>query len=286
MSHQIFLGVIDATGFDQQLAEIFVLGERLEGVGNSRSWEAFEYLKAITFQAGVPSHPKRRVHGERVDVRQKIARLVHDVDGRFAVRNSDVDVEAEDEIRPRELLHVPDDFFVALAFGDELIAPVRKRMRAGRSDPQPGFAGERSELAPELDDVFARMRDRRTNLGAQFDDRLVHLGLDLLFQQDLAALEDFLDVRPQLARLGIDDREFFLDAEGEGVVRGGHVKNKGDLLSRCHPEAGEARRGTSQALNRFRETIRPFRHGTLNVSRKRKFQLRGPSPSARLGMTR
>src|SRR2546421_5570761 len=140
------------------------------------------------------------------------------MDSRIAARNSHVRVETENEVRTRELLHVADDFFVALAFGDELVAPMRKGMRAGRSDPQPGFARQRSELASKLDYVLARMGDRRTNLRAQLDDRLMHLGFDLFFQQNFAALENLLNVRPQLARLRIDDGEFFFDAEGERVI--------------------------------------------------------------------
>src|SRR6266478_10095767 len=46
----------------------------------------------------------------------------------------------------------------------------------------------------------------------------MHLGLDLLFQQDLAALENLLDVRPQLARLRIDNRKLLFDTERVGVL--------------------------------------------------------------------
>src|ERR1043166_3407978 len=53
-------------------------------------------------------------------------------------------------------------------------------------------------------------------------DRLVHLGFDLFLEHDLAAFEDFLDVRLQFARVWIDDREFFLDAEGEPVAFAAH----------------------------------------------------------------
>ena len=66
-----FFRVIDATGFDQQFAVIFVFGQRFERVRNSGSRKALEHFEAITFQPGVVSHPKRRVDRERVNVRQE-----------------------------------------------------------------------------------------------------------------------------------------------------------------------------------------------------------------------
>jgi hypothetical protein len=52
-----------------------------------------------------------------------------------------------------------------------------------------------------------------------------------------------------------------------------------------HPEP-RRRRGTSQAHNRYREPKRLLRRRRPNVSRKRPFQLRGPSARfASLGMT-
>ena len=56
------------------------------------------------------------------------------MNGRFAIRNADMHVQSENQVRARQQLHVFHDFLIALAFGDELIVPVRKRMRAGRSD--------------------------------------------------------------------------------------------------------------------------------------------------------
>jgi hypothetical protein len=54
----------------------------------------------------------------------------------------------------------------------------------------------------------------------------------------------------------------------------------------CHPEAGEARRGTSQALKRFREPEGSFVNGRLKFGVSPKFQMRGPSARyASLGMT-
>ena len=130
MSHQIFW-LVDATGLDQQFAVIFVLGKGFERIGNAGAREALEHFEPVTFQSGVAADPKRRIDRERVDVRQKITRLIHDVNGRFAIGNADVHVQSEDEIRAREQLHVFDDLLIALAFGDELVVPMRKRMRAG-----------------------------------------------------------------------------------------------------------------------------------------------------------
>src|ERR1700687_1833871 len=74
------------------------------------------------------------------------------------------------------------------------------------------------KLAAQVGHVFARVDNRLTDLRAELDDRLVHLGFDLLFERDLAALENFLDMRAQFARLRIDNREFLFDAESVSVV--------------------------------------------------------------------
>ena len=61
---------------------------------------------------------------------KKISRLIHDLDRGLALGNPDVDVQPKNEIGPGQQPHVLDDRFIALAFGDELIVPMRKRMRA------------------------------------------------------------------------------------------------------------------------------------------------------------
>ena len=52
----------------------------------------------------------------------------------------------------------------------------------------------------------------------KLDDRLVHLGLDLLLERDLSAFENFVNMRTQFARLRIDDRELLFNSEGKDVV--------------------------------------------------------------------
>src|SRR5439155_22996133 len=122
-----FLWIIDATSFHQELAIIFVLGERFECVRNSRARETLEHFQTITFQSSILSDPKRRVDRERINVREEIAGLIHHVNRCLAIWNSDMDVQSENQIRASERLHVFQNLGVTLAFGDELIAPMRER---------------------------------------------------------------------------------------------------------------------------------------------------------------
>src|SRR6266403_4187926 len=46
----------------------------------------------------------------------------------------------------------------------------------------------------------------------------MHLRFDLLFEHYFAALEDFLNVRTQLARVRINNREFLLNPESKRVL--------------------------------------------------------------------
>src|SRR5438067_795590 len=126
--------MINASGLYQQLAIVFVLGKALECIGNAGAGKTLEHFQSITLQARVLTHPERRVHGERINVGQKIARLVHHVDGDLAIWNTNMNVQSENKVRARQLLHVLDDFVIALALSNELIAPVRKWMRADRGD--------------------------------------------------------------------------------------------------------------------------------------------------------
>ena len=63
-----------------------------------------------------------------------------------------------------------------------------------------------------------RTADRVADFRAQLDDRLVHLRLDLLLEHDFSAFEDLVNMRPQLARRGIDDREFLFNTESKRVI--------------------------------------------------------------------
>src|SRR5436305_1547278 len=50
----------------------------------------------------------------------------------------------------------------------------------------------------------------------------MHLRFDLLFEHYFAALQDFLNMRAQLARLRINDREFLFNTESKRVLLRAH----------------------------------------------------------------
>ena len=65
-------------------------------------------------------------------------------------------------------------------------------------------------------DLVSRLLNVLADAGADLDHRLVHLRLDALGQQRLALLHDLgVDVRAQVARLGIDGLVFLFDSDAE-----------------------------------------------------------------------
>ena len=98
---------------------------------------------AVALQARVAPEPEGRVGGQGEEVRQEVARLVHDVDRQLAVLDADVDVEAEDQVGARDLLQVLDDVVVAPFVGDQLVLPVGERVGARGGDAHAVCARER-----------------------------------------------------------------------------------------------------------------------------------------------
>src|SRR5207237_8000895 len=89
--------------------------------------------------------------------------------------------------------------------------------------------------APNLTLMRPRGDYRIAHSRPQFADRLLHLRLDLLPEHDLSTLEDFLNVRLQLARLLIDNRKLLFDTEGVDVLLLGHWSPKSlSKTWRCH----------------------------------------------------
>src|SRR5262245_50943036 len=89
--------------------------------------------------------------------------------------------------------------------------------------------------------MIARTTNGIANFGAELNDRLVHLRFELLFERNFSAFEDFVDMRTQLARLRIDDRELLFDSQSERVVLWTHAGSEMSLKTAVLSSQPESR---------------------------------------------
>ena len=208
------LAVVDAVGAHQQLDVAAVVVPGAVGVRDLGAREPLEDRGAHRLHARLPAAPEGRVHREREHVGQEGAHAVHDVDLGFSVFDADVDMEAEDEVGPGQVLHLVHDVLVARAVRDLLVLPVADGVGARGHDAHPARLGHGDERAPEVLHRVARVGDVLAHRRAHLHHAAVQLGLDLVAQVR-ARGQHLLDVALQLAGLGIDELELFLDAQGE-----------------------------------------------------------------------
>ena len=74
------------------------------------------------------------------------------------------------------------------------------------------------QTAPKLNNLPAGRAGVFTNFSPEFDHRLVHLRLEVLFQNHFPVGQNLLNVRTQFARFRIDNLKFFLNPESENVI--------------------------------------------------------------------
>src|ERR687896_22247 len=109
-------------------------------------------------------------------------------------------------------------------------------MGTGGGDGEPDTLGGTAQLPPDMEDVVAKLRDVAADLGADLDDRLMELALDLFAESRGAGGEKLGHVRAQFPGFRIDDLEFFLHADGEPM---------GHALQSCHNAFASIGRRTS-----------------------------------------
>jgi len=110
-------------------------------------------------------------------------------------------------------LEVLDDLGVAGIGVDLLDAPVGEGMGGSGDEEEIVLFGEGNHVAAEVEEVLLRDLDVAADAGADFDDRLMHLGLDALFEAELALGEHLGgDVRAQIAGFRVDCLVLFFDA--------------------------------------------------------------------------
>src|SRR5207237_6084093 len=127
---------------------------------------------AIRLETRRARQPERTRGGDREEVREEVARLVHDLDPSLAVRNADVNMQAEDQKLSDHVLHLVLADLVAVLLGDLLVLPVRERMRPRGRDPETDGAKQAGERAAQPQHLFARLAYVRADLRPDLDDGL------------------------------------------------------------------------------------------------------------------
>ena len=87
------------------------------------------------------AHPERRRSCQRQHVREEVARCIHDVDMRRSIREAYVNVQTEDQERSGQQLEFFDEVVVSVIGRNDLIFPMRERMRTGCGYRQPVALG-------------------------------------------------------------------------------------------------------------------------------------------------
>ncbi len=227
------LGAVgNAARAGQGLEVMGVLGPVGDDPGHAGPGEAAEDDAAVRFQPRVAPVPEGRAGGETEDVGQEVAGDVQRVDQEVPVLDADVHMGPEDQQALRQVLHVLLHAEIPLQRRDLLLHPGRERMGARRGDLEPVARGQLDHRAPEVHQLGSHLGGRAADLGADLDDGLVQLGLDLL-QEAVVRLQDLGDVGGQLSGLRIDDLILFLDPEGER--RGLHPVLLSDRFSAARP---------------------------------------------------
>ena len=147
---------------------------------------------------------------QRADHVDRLVRVVH----------RDVDVTAEDELAPGDVLELVDEVAVAVARGDALPLEEAERVRAGRAHAQVvarGRLGDVRAQPPELPvDVGRGLANRRRDL----EDGLHQLRADVLVELTvLRGREHRVHVLDEVERLRVEEHVLLLDAERERLAR-------------------------------------------------------------------
>src|SRR5881628_1183269 len=208
------LPIVDALRLHQELDVVLELVVRGEVRWDAGPREARPDDLPVRLETGLAREPEGTRRGDREQVRQEVARLVHGLDAALAVGDAHVDVQAEDEELADDVLQLLLEHLVALVLGDLLVLPVGERMRARRGDAQAGRAQQRRERAAQLQHLLPRFADVGADLRPHLDDRLHHLGLHAVAEVRPRRGEERVDVALQLP-LAVDDLELLLDADRE-----------------------------------------------------------------------
>ena len=124
-------GVLDDAVAHQQVDGLRYSSQLSKRPGQARARQLLVGGEAVALEAGVLAFRERRGGRQHQQVRQEIARLVHEVDAQLVVLDADVHVHAADDEPAADAGEVAGDRLVAVALGRLLRAPAREGVGGG-----------------------------------------------------------------------------------------------------------------------------------------------------------
>ena len=107
---------------------------------------------------------------------------VDDLDRLLGIVDGDVHVHPEDELAPRDVLHLVDQRPVAVLRRDPLPLEEAERVRARRADPQALAVRDLGHVPAQLEQLAAHVARRVADGRRDLDHRLHQLGVDALLE--------------------------------------------------------------------------------------------------------
>jgi hypothetical protein len=150
---------------------------------------------------------------------------VDDVDRLVGVVDGDVNVHPEDQLAPRDVLHLVDQRAVAVSRGDPLSLEQAERMRTRAADAHALLSRDIADVATDPAELLRDFTGVPTDRRCDLEDGLHQLGVDHRFE--LVARhrgEHRFDVLNEVERLAVEQHVLLLDAErvlvalAEGVI--------------------------------------------------------------------
>ena len=205
---------------DEELDVVAVGRPRAVGVGHAAAREAACVKVCVRAECRPESSPSR--NGELAltasssgSTGRSRSQTPH---GAVGVADADVDVQREGVVAPGDVLQPVDDAAVVLGVDVRLLAVVGPRMRAGRAERDAVRRGEREQPARARSrwraSASARSSPRPERISISDGDQLAG---DRVRERRVARLRgvaQLLEARHQVQRLGIEDRELLLEADG------------------------------------------------------------------------
>src|SRR3954471_11864769 len=212
--------VLDTAGLLELVHDLRVIRVVAEARRWARTREGGEDHVARRAEPGRLASPERGARRQRHELGQVRDQPVHDLDRFLRVVHRDVDVHPEDQLAPRDVLHLVDERPVAVLGGDALSFEERERMRAGRADAQAFLARDVRHVTPNAEELLLHSCRRVTDRRGHLEHRLHQLGVDPrleLVARDRG--EHGVDVLDEVEGLAVEEHVLLLDTERVGVAR-------------------------------------------------------------------